>query len=685
MNSDCLQTKSASVLPVIDAPGPTRVSVALDEEVAAIVTPNHRYADFIFFLKQPTDFYFDGATDVEGLSWELLGPQGMLRYGIAFHEFEGDRRDAMVHAQCAGRYLLRVRAAGMQAAAFSFRLHNLSHLPAHPITGRYAVSLTGTCRVRALAFDAESGDCFSYSPEQLMNGDAEIWLAEAGAASEMRRYQANVAMRATLCRSGRHYLFLSAARSDSRPVVLSFACEVARSAEMAVAMEVENRPMFDDANLTGLTLDIAARAGQRNWGSRQPAGTEPLRQRCRMRLDEPVTLVLQRSADNLVKTSLRIVGAGDESAGQLETEVPAYCSGSRTIPRGEYLFVLDATIDDPNFDADALGCKLEVFDIEAAPRIDVGMPISGQLDERQPTAVFRFDAAAGQSFLLQNRQSVIDGAWYMIDPDGIRKFQLSQESACSVPVEITQDGMHVLVLERFGNIDSPQPFSFAILPLEVTLASPVNRLSVLMEAAHARALRLRTDRDSWLLVSAHNAGLQCRFRKAGARGLYDESWMRSLPHRGQMHRFPTGEYFLTVENGSDDTAEFSFTKVATTFASPISSGLSVSGTLGGIDCFEQYSLATEAGRCYRIDVRGSQDIQWHLIDPMGRLMVSAQAGMLSDVMDFAVHGIYLIVLEAAAGRSHLEFSLQVADVLPEPSGISCANAAMGSGPHEPAG
>ncbi|WP_164766477.1 hypothetical protein, partial [Mesorhizobium sp. M7A.F.Ca.CA.001.15.1.1] len=225
---------------------------------------------------------------------------------------------------------------------------------------------------------------------------------------------------------------------------------------------------------------------------------------------------------------------------------------------GSYTLIVDGYLD-------ATGpYSFRLLDVATATPITLGDPVSGTLPSGNDTALYRFDAQAGEKFFF-DQQSDSGGTvyWRLIDPFGR---QVLFNGFGDVDVQaLAFTGTYTLAIEGSVSNASPVDFSFAVQKVEDTTA----------------ALTVGTMVDG---VIAH-AGQQARytFDLAGAARLYFDSltndpyltW-RLFGPRGEVNSMPVGfsysdgvsgtplldlvagSYTLIVDGYLDATGPYSF-------------------------------------------------------------------------------------------------------------------------------
>ena len=130
---------------------------------------------------------------------------------------------------------------------------------------------------------------------------------------------------------------------------------------------------------------------------------------------------------------------------------------------GKYRLTIDGS-------GDAIGqYGLRVIDAGAAVDLVPGQDTMGELSRGNDSAVYRFNAAAGDKFFFstlgaaQNTGSV---TWRLIDPFGRTEGSSSNTNASSGPVTTKSTGRYLLVVEAANSGSSSQKFGFNLTPVQ---------------------------------------------------------------------------------------------------------------------------------------------------------------------------------------------------------------------------
>ncbi|RVA64412.1 hypothetical protein EN914_37245, partial [Mesorhizobium sp. M7A.F.Ca.CA.001.08.2.1] len=131
---------------------------------------------------------------------------------------------------------------------------------------------------------------------------------------------------------------------------------------------------------------------------------------------------------------------------------------------GSYTLIVDGYLD-------ATGpYSFRLLDVATATPITLGDPVSGTLPSGNDTALYRFDAQAGEKFFF-DQQSDSGGTvyWRLIDPFGR---QVLFNGFGDVDVQaLAFTGTYTLAIEGSVSNASPVDFSFAVQKVEDTTAA----------------------------------------------------------------------------------------------------------------------------------------------------------------------------------------------------------------------
>ncbi|RVA62770.1 LEPR-XLL domain-containing protein, partial [Mesorhizobium sp. M7A.F.Ca.CA.001.08.1.1] len=377
---------------------------------------------FTFNISEDTRIYFDALTSDGHLAWSLTGPHGTEVPGIAITNSDGQSGAATSALDLvAGDYTLSVTGAADATGSYSFRLLDVA--TATPITSGTPVSgtLPSGTETALYRFDAQTGEKFFFD-QQSNSGGAAYWrLIDPFDRTVWSNWFQNgdVDVQA-LAFSGSYTLAIEGDVSNASPVDFSFAVQKVEDTTAALTV--------------GATVDGAiAHTGQQNRYTFDLASAK------RLYFD---------SLTNDPNLSWRLIGPrGEVNSTPFSFSNSDGPSGTPLLDlvAGSYTLIVDGYLDttDPY--------SFRLLDLSAATPITLGDPVSGTLPSGNETALYRFEATAGDQVLL-SRQALSAGSpyWRLIDPYGGQVYANYFNDSPTLTLPLT--GTYTLLFE--GQIDA---------------------------------------------------------------------------------------------------------------------------------------------------------------------------------------------------------------------------------------
>ena len=366
----------------------TSAALALGSQVDGAIAHAGQQNRYTFNLASAGRLYFDSLTN-SGLRWSLVGPRGVE---VSDRSFAGSDAGSVsgnpVLDLVAGDYTLVVDGIGDNIGAYSFRLLDLASAAA--ITSGTPVSgtLASGKETALYRFEAQAGERVFFDAQSQSGGSAwsrlidphgrQVWFSGSGDVDVQ-----------TLALTGTYTLAIEGYVVNTSPVDYGFTVQKVADTSAALAL--------------GTQVDGAiAQAGQQNryTFSLASAGQLYFDSLTKQRLCAGAWSVPEgpRSA---IAFFVRF-GAVSVSANPVLIWSRAITRSSSTADRGSrrrYSFRL--------------------LDLASAAAVTRGDPVSGTLTSGIETALYRFDAPAGDQIAL-DRQALTAASpyWRLIDPYG---------------------------------------------------------------------------------------------------------------------------------------------------------------------------------------------------------------------------------------------------------------------------
>ncbi|WP_245490441.1 hypothetical protein, partial [Mesorhizobium sp. M7A.F.Ca.US.011.01.1.1] len=600
---------------------------------------------FTFNISEDTRIYFDALTSDGQLAWSLTGPHGSEVSGIAFSNSDGPSGSATSALDLvAGDYTLSVTGAADATGSYSFRLLDVA--TATPIASGTPVSgtlPTGT-ETALYRFDAQAGEKFFFDQQSNSGGTAYWRLIDPFDRTVWSNWFQNgdVDVQA-LAFTGSYTLAIEGYVSNASPVDFSFAVQKVEDTTAALTV--------------GATVDGAiAHAGQQNRYTFDLAGA------ARLCFD---------SLTNDPNLSWRLIGPrGEVNSTPFSFSNSDGPSGTPLLDlvAGSYTLIVDGYLD-------ATGpYSFRLLDLSAATPITLGDPVSGTLPSGNETALYRFDAAAGDQILL-NRQALSAGSpyWRLIDPYGGQVYANYFTDSSTLTLPLT--GIYTLLMEgqigengalqytfnvtSEGHVDLPTPTGTALV-LGATTTGAIdtageedNYVFDITQPTQFLFDALTNSSLTWSLIGPQGEVVPARaFTNSDSANVGSDPVITlKIP----------GTYQLRVQ-GSGSTGSYSFRLLDLAAATPIASGTPVSGTLPTGTETALYRFDAQAGEKFFFDQQSNSggNVYWRLIDPFGRQVWVNGFGD-QDVQALAFTGSYTLAIEGYVSNASpvgLSFAVQ---------------------------
>ena len=611
-----------------------RQTVALGDAVAGSIAAPAERDVYAFTLASAARVYVDSLTDRSDIRWSLTGPRG-LEATRAFSASDSSSFGANAAFDLpAGAYEIAVDGDLAAVGAYAFRLLDLSNATRIAYGAAQSASLDPANETEVFVLAASAGD------QLRVSGAGGIYgrLINPFGREVARGGSFGALNAVTLTADGDYLLLLEGRVSAVAPQTVDFTAVLDGNVppvfegapyavgdrvdgEIAVADEID-KYRFSVTTPTQIVFDTLLDAsGVTQWSLRGPNGVERPNQRF-------------ASADSVDVSGATLY---ELAPGEYEISISGALGGV-----GSYAFRL--------------------IDVATATPAAVDTPITGVLQPKRETDVYRFDAAAGDRFFfdLTSLSGASNGPyWRLFDPFG--RFVAGPTALASEPeFALPASGSYTLLIEgrrtesETGQIDyaftivTPSDADGGALPVGaiVSGAIPEPAGRVVYDLTLAEDKRLVFDelvRDSQLTFQiVGGAGFARSWRSASA-----DSVDSSL---SPVFDLDAGAYQVIVDSRSDDTPDYAFRLLDAAAATPVTLGAPTTVTLDPARGTEILAIDATAGRQYFIDFESQTGTAYfRLIDPFGREELSTRTLTDEDTRVFQFDGRYLLLLE---GRSN---------------------------------
>ncbi|TAK56497.1 MAG: hypothetical protein EPO25_00385, partial [Gammaproteobacteria bacterium] len=613
---------------------------------------------YTFTLAAATRMILDSLTSNWALSWTLTGPRGteVSARRLAYSDGYSLSGNPLLDLP-AGDYMLTVDGEGEAIGDYAFRLSDIA--TATPIA--YDTDISGTLdpanATRLFRFAAAAGDELLFDRLSPAGGNTYWRLLDPlgqlvfGPDSFADRAVLTLALAGdyTLLLEGsseetgtRDFSFNLHLQGNTPPATLTgtaISTGTTVSGELSVADETDDF-VFTISEPTRIAVDALTPTSGSSfaWTLSGPRGVE----------------VANRS---FYYTDSYNFGAGNPTVALLQP--------------GTYQIRVSATSGATG------GYSFRVLDLASATAIDLGSQVNGTLNPGNTTAIYSFDATAGEPLyfdiraLYPNASYRVD--WRLLDPYGRQVFgpRLFYNSGSTsgnpdiegLMPEVT--GRYTLLIE--GVIYNPPTyasFSYGFSVSTYTLGAP-EALTIGEAVSGTIGAAGEQDRYTFTLDEAQALFFDARSQSNGL------TWSLLGPLRTEVSnrnfyssdysndsvlRLAAGTYTLVVDGTLASTGDYAFRLATLASATPITPGEAVSGTLDPASGTQAWSFEVQAGERFFCEIteQAGDSFRFNLIDPNGqRVSASDFANRAWDPLPYS--GIYTLLVEggswAAAGST----------------------------------
>ncbi|RUZ73785.1 hypothetical protein EN942_33870, partial [Mesorhizobium sp. M7A.F.Ca.CA.001.14.1.1] len=425
----------------VDLPAPTGTPLVLGATTTGTIDTAGEEDNYVFDITQPTQLLFD-ALNNSGLTWSLIGPQGEIASRFFTNSDAANfGSDPVITLKIPGTYQLRVQGSG-STGSYSFRLLDIAM--ATPIASATPVSgtlPTGT-ETALYRFDATVGEKFFFDQQSDSGGTVWRLLDPFGRQVWFNGF-GDVDVQA-LAFTGTYTLAIEGYVSNASPVDFGFAIHKVEDTIAALTV--------------GATVDGAiAHAGQ------QSRYTFDLANARRLYFDNLTNDPLQNLTWSLIGPR------GEEvSARYFNYSDGSYFSSNPVLDlsAGSYTLVVDGNLDTTG------PYSFRLLDVATAVPVVSGTPVSGTLPTGTETALYHFDAQAGEKiFFDQQNSSGGTVYWRLIDPFG-RQVWFNGFGDQDVQA-LAFTGTYTLAIEGYVYGSGPAPYTFSIFHVPVSAPIPI--------------------------------------------------------------------------------------------------------------------------------------------------------------------------------------------------------------------
>jgi hypothetical protein len=529
----------------------------------------------------------------------------------------------------AGPYTLTISGAGQTAAAYAFRLLNLSS--ATPLTPGTAtnVTLNPANSTNLYQFSGNAGDKYTFTAQGAKGSESLRLIDPYGnvvTGADLR----NTSVSVTLLATGTYYLAVEGFISDTGTANYTITAQFQGNTPPAPP---SGTPLTLGSTVSGT---IATSSQQDHYFFTLPANA--------------LLYFDALSTAGLVGWSLSGPGGVVVSNRQIPSSDPNV-SPVMPLPAGTYILTIAGV------DGGTGAYSFHLDNLASATPLTPGTPISDTLNPANRTNLYQFNASAGQSFYFASISCGTNYVqWRLIDPYGHQLFSTSFANDGG-RLNLTAGGTYTVLIE--GNNFNTGSLSYSFEAAPITDTSQALALGGLVKGNVAApgqqdtyTFNLATNAILYFDALTNNAGIDWSLTGPPGTVVSNRSFTNS--DAGGINTYsvdpalavPAGAYTLKVTGTGQTTGSYSFRLSNLATATPLTPGTAVSGTLNPANSTNLYQFNAVAGQSFyfaALSANGSG--RWRLIDPYGNVLSDNALGIDGGRLTLTASGTYTVLIE----------------------------------------
>lgn len=615
-----------------DEPQPLVFGERIDGEIG---TPGELDI-YSFTLDTPAQLTFDSFTDNVEVEWNLDGPRGRVIDRLALDRSDGRSNTdaAAVLELIPGDYQLTIDTDGDQTFPYSFRLLDLESATPIGLGEEVSGQLSPGNETDLFQFDAAAGDAMFFDFLTVGSGDVEWRLADPLGRILFRnpsRGNGSDEDRLILPTTGTYTLFIEGQIRNTDPTDYSFAVYPAPNVSTPLNLGtttagefatpgVLNSYTFTVSDHTFAYFDSLTNNAEISWSLTGPSGS----------------LVSERalSASDATRVTSPILNL-----------VP-----------GEYVLELDAQGDTTG------GFQFRLHDLESAPPLAPGTPVSGELSPANETDLYQFAVNSGDMFAFDSVAGTVPSSttWRLIDP--YRRVVFSDAFANDVDaITLNRTGNYTLLVEAEVATTDSGNYEFNVEFLGNTPPTPLTGDAITLGDDITGSIDAGGETDIYNFSLSNRALLYfdsltnnnaLRWSLVGPTGTTinarpfgsSDAGRESAP---SILNLVPGDYALTV-TATSAAGSYGFRLSDLAAATQIQPDTPVTGELDPANESMLYRFDAVEGEAFTFEseqIDGPRNARWRLVDPFGRIVFSTglQTDVLRQRLEFT--GSYTLLVE----------------------------------------
>lgn len=615
-----------NVIPINDS----TQALTLGNLVSSTLSLPGEQDNYTFHLSNDSQVYFDSLTNDVNILWTLTGPPVTVVNNRPFNA--SDSRTGPpdpVLLLPAGDYNLKVFSPGPTTGAYSFRL---SDLATSSQTISLGTTVNGTLNPSTTSqfyqFNATAGQTLYFAHLSDGGSGGMFRVIDPFGSVVFSNFLAQNPGRQTLPLTGTYRILIEGNVSDGGSINYSYSVSpVVDTTQPLTLNSIVNGTLAGPGELDNYTFNLASD-----------------------------TLLYFDALTNNANLQWMLKGpAGTVISNRTFNSTDSFFTTDSAFPviAGSYTLTLSGVGQTVG------GYSFRLSNLSAVTPLTPGTPVSGTLNPANASNLYRFTAAAGQSFFFDSISGTPSGAgWRLVDPFGRVMFRAAITNDAGRQ-DLPVSGTYTVIAEGALSDTTPVDYSFNVVPITdvtqpLTLGSLVSSSLAGPGEQDHYTFDLASTTRVYLDVLTNNNNLNASL--AGPYGaIYsgfafnglDGTFAGSTP----ILSLPAGLYSLTIAGAGATAGAYSFRLSDVSTATPLTPGTPVSNTLNPANSSQLYQFTATAGQSFYFAhlSGGGASADWKLVDPFGNMLFQRNLTIDPGRLTLNASGTYTILAEGSLG------------------------------------
>uniref|UniRef100_UPI0025DBB667 LamG domain-containing protein n=1 Tax=uncultured Pseudacidovorax sp. TaxID=679313 RepID=UPI0025DBB667 len=534
-----------------------------------------------------------------------------------------------------GDYVLTIDGDGDTAGRFDFVLLDLAEATALDAQGKGFANLDQGTQLQRYAFDAQAGDLVRFTPLSTTGVAPNWWLIDPSGRPVFGPagfYTQDLTLQAT----GRYVLLTDGPSYATDPATYAF--------QLVTQGNTPPEP------LTGQAIDLG---GTVTGNLASPGDVRDFV----FTIDAPVRLLFDGLSQNGAFRWQLDGPRGQESPSRDFGSSDSYYAGAEE----GLALVLPGTYRVRVSGSGATGdFAFRLLDVAQAQSLTLGDSVTATLAPANATALYAFDAAAGDRLFFDAQNGTVGAYWRLFDPLGhvVRAYGYTYYDTGDIA--LTATGRYTLAIEGYyaeGGASGSVQFALHAARDQTAALVPGQRVDGRIAAPGERRIyEFSLDGEHQMYLDAlAGSGLRWRLLSGTGEVLTDQNFDYGDGYYGPgVFDLPAGDYRLVVDGGGGaGTGDFAFRLLDLASAQSVVPGTAYSGQRDPASGAVLLAFDAQAGQRFYFDAQaGDYNDNWRLVDPYGRT-VWGPTDLRNDVdvTTLALAGRYTLIVDGYSSQT----------------------------------